>query len=551
MRKLLLLLALAAALVLPTAASPDKPVGQRRLVKLESSLYGWYAVISPDFDRTVGTRKLYKISGADQFLKGLAGRLVLLEGEFSDGTLSLPALAAPPQSVPDSAYRQVMILQAPLKASVATTLAGYQFEDPSGLLIGLTPGKWRIDGIWNPTKAGAPLALMGVLGQTPLEAPAVTDHRQPDLDQPALLDLTITQDLLNRLTAIGLSQNAVSAQYHGLTLTLNELQLRLDQGDQPTAQPWSLLGSMQLLFGSKDLLETSFEVSALPLVSDDVLRLKPDWSGLKLEGQLPFSFVLSSGSLSQLISYLPETVPVLPLGMVTSRLQQEALIPPEVDAHWHLGTPTPGAARLALDTLETPLPLAAPVAPGAFRLVLGKEVVDRMVKRQVARMLSPDTPFRPDPPIEVGKALFVPILVKEIYVRKLEAGFDQGVFKFQDLVIDVGWEAGPFSGLEPLLRATGYLRPRLAGPVNDRYWSWDLVLTQLEVRSDKIPGDKKELAREFQPKIESELGDKLAQKQHISNRLPLNKIWPTMGGNLVLTELKPLDRSLILEGHFE
>lgn len=549
MQKLLLLLVL--ALLLPAAAAPDKPLPQKRLVKLESSLYGWYAVISPDIDRTVGTRKLYKISGADQFLKGLAGRLVLLEGEFTEGTLSLPALAAPPQTLPDGSYRQAMILEAPFSAPVVTTPAGYRFQDPDELLRDLTPGKWRIDGIWSPSDAGSPPTLIGVLGQTPLEAPAVTDTRQPNLDQPALLDLTITQDLLNRLTAIGLSQNAVSAQYHGLTLALNELQLRLDQGDQPTAQPWSLLGSMQLLFGSKDLLETSFEVSALPLVTDDVLRLKPDWTGLKLEGQLPFSFVLSSGSLEQLLSYLPETVPVIPLGMVTSRLQKEALIPADLEAHWYLGTPTPGAARLALDTLKKPLPQTSPVAPGAFRLVLDKEVVDRMVKRQVSRMLSPDTPFRPEPPIEVGKALFVPIRVKEIYVRKLEAGYDQGVFKFQDLVIDVGWEAGPFSGLEPLLQATGYLRPHLAGPSNDRYWSWDLVLTQLEVRSDKIPGDKKDLAREFKPKIEGELGDKLARKQHVSNRMPLNKIWPTIGGSLVLTELKPLDRSLILEGRLE
>lgn len=542
--RLLILLCLLLVSVPATAETTLK-----RLVRLESNPFGWYAVLSPEFDRTVGTRKLYKIHGGDQFLTGLAGRLVLIEGVFSDGQLRLPALAAPPKSMPESAYRQVVLIETPLLAPVATSLSGHRFTDPSSLLAGIEAGKWRIDGVWMPTQGKDELEFLGLLRSDQITWNALPNTLLPDLEQPALADLTLTQDLLNSLAQLGLSQAPVRASYQGVSLALSRLQLRLDDGSSSVGEPWRLVGSLQLTYNeTTNLGETSFSVGARPIIEGDVLKLKPDWTGLKLEGQLPFSFALTSGVLSNLTQYLPEKVPVLPLSAITSRLQKEQLIPENAKPHWYLGTPHPGSVRLALDEREVPLPQATPVSPGSFRLVLGAPVVDRLVKRQVASSLSPDKPYKPEPPIEVGKALFVPIRVKEIYLRKLVAGYSQGVVKFQNLTIDVGWEAGPFSGLEPLLVATGHFRPYLTGPSSDRYWSWDLVLTALEVRSDKLPGDKAKLAQEFKPKIENELGPNFAQKARFSNRTPLSKVWPQLSGDLVVSELKTLDQSLILEG---
>lgn len=544
------ILTLLSLLLLIGSASAE--TGQRRLVRLESNPYGWYAVISPEFDRTVGTRKLYKISGADQFLTGLAGRLVLLEGVFSGGKLVLPALAAPPQSLPESAYRQVIVVEAPVESPVAISLSGHRFTDEGSRLSHLEPGRWRIDGIWTPSPKGEQLQLLGLLRSDLLTWETPPDTRSPDLNQPALIDLTLTQDLLNSLATLGLKQAPVRASYQGVELALSELQLRLDEGSSSVKEPWRLLGSLQLSYkGATNLAETSFSVGAIPVIEDDVLKLKPDWTGLALEGQLPFSFAISSSVLSGVKQYLPEKIPVLPLSAITHRLQKERLLPGDITPHWYLGSPNPGSVRLALDEREVPLPPPSPVSPGSFRLVLGAPVVDRLVQRQVSSMLSPDKPYRPNPPIEVGKALFVPILVKEVYIRKLAAGYGQGVFSFQNLTVDVGWEAGPFSGLEPLLVATGFVRPSLTGTGDSRYWTWDIVLSSLEVRSDKIPGDKSKLAAEFKPKIESELGPRLAEKQRFSNRTPLSNVWSQLQGNLVISEIKTLDQSLILEGSLD
>lgn len=544
------LLTLLALLLLAGSVTADS--GKRRLVRLESNPYGWYAVMSAEFDRTVGTRKLYKISGADQFLTGLAGRLVLLEGVFSGGKLTLPALAAPPQSLPENAYRQVIIIDVSAATPVVTSLSGHHFTDPNSLLSHLSSGRWRIDGVWIPEEKSDQLRLLALLQSDQLTWEAPPAPGDSVLDQPALVDLTLTQDLLNALATLGLRQAPVRASYQGVELALSQLQLRLDEGSSSIKEPWRLVGSVQLSYnGSTNLAETSFSVGAIPVVEDDILKLKPDWTGLSLEGQLPFAFSLGSSLLSGVKQYLPEKIPVLPLSAITSRLKKERLLPEGFSPHWYLGTPHPGSVRLALDQREAPLPSASPVPPGSFRLILGAPTVERLVQRQVASMLSPDKPYRPSPPIEVGRALFVPILVKEIYIRKLDAGYSQGAFRFQNLTVDVGWEAGPFSGLEPLLVATGHLKPGLTGTGGARYWTWDLAVTSLEVQSDKIPGDKAKLASEFGPKMESELGAKLAEKQKFSNRLPLSQVWSQLNGELVVSEMKTLPDSLLLEGSLE
>ena len=58
---------------------------ERRLMRVESRLYGWYGVVEPAFDKTVGRRQLYKISNGEKFLNGLAGRLVILGGAVPRG----------------------------------------------------------------------------------------------------------------------------------------------------------------------------------------------------------------------------------------------------------------------------------------------------------------------------------------------------------------------------------------------------------------------------------------------------------------------------------
>lgn len=525
---------------------------QRRLVRLEKHIYGWYAVISPEFDRTVGTRQLYKISGGDHFLTGLSGRLVLVEGVFNDGVLQLPALASPPESLDDGTERRVILLDLPQSELALTTEDGYTIRDGSDLLARLRPGRWQLDTLLEPLDGGVDYELERILHSEQLTWSRLQNEAEPDLDRPALLDLTLTQSLLNAITEVGLSQAQLSTIYQGVELNLSRLNIQLPDGSQSVSQPWKLTGSLDLNFaGSTRLAETAFSVAAQPLVEEDVFKLKPDWNSIQIQGQLPFNFVLGSSSLASYTQYLPEKVPLIPLSTVTDTLQREQLVAAESQPHWYLGTPAPGSVRLALGEREKPLPQPTQVAPGSFRLVLGADLVDRLLKRQVGKMLSPEEPYRPEPPLEVGKALFVPILVKEIYVRNLEAGYSNSVFRFNDLAIDVSWEAGPFSGLEPLLETSGYISPKLAAEGSERYWSWDVVLADLKVTSDKLPGDRAKLAAEFKPKIEDSLGPKLARKNRFSNRFPLAKALPGTRGALVLTRLTPLDKSLTLEGHVE
>jgi hypothetical protein len=172
----------------------------------------------------------------------------------------------------------------------------------------------------------------------------------------------------------------------------------------------------------------------------------------------------------------------------------------------------------------------------------------------VESMLDPERPYLPDPPITVGKVLFVSIKVDQVFLRSLRSGYSQGVFRFQDLVVDVGWKAGPLNGLEPLLSASGFLRPRLTtpGPDGVRFWDWDTRIENLLIRSDKLPGNKQELAAELIPRLERELGSQLAQQKKVPARLPLSVLTPTSGAAanaaIEVTELRPLDALLELEG---
>ena len=140
--------------------------------------------------------------------------------------------------------------------------------------------------------------------------------------------------------------------------------------------------------------------------------------------------------------------------------------------------------------------------------------------------------------------------MKSVFVKNLEAGYERGALRFDNLVIHVGWQAGPLSGVEPLLRTSGYLLPRLAQNGPEKYWSWELKLEKLEVLSDKIPGDKLTLAREFRPQIEAALGPQLAEKERFSNIIPLSRFSPIPSGSLEITSLKALDAGLTLEGRF-
>jgi hypothetical protein len=522
---------------------------QKRLVRLESRIYGWYAIADPSFDKTIGRRELFKIRGSDQFLKGLAGRLVLLDGVFSDGSLHLPALAPPPVSMPEDTVRQSFILT--LKGDDQSLLSesGFEFVDRELQLSSLKSGRWKLDLLTAPTDTPNILALLHILDSEPLTWSKAIEPSSADLDSPALVDLTLTQDLLDSLTNIGLARANLRVSYQGLNLALTNLAIKLPDGSISVAQPWSLQGTVDLNFGGDtSLAESSFVVSAQPLIEDDHVKLKPDWENIQIEGQLPFAFVLGSNTLGRYVRYLPAKVTLFDLGIATDRLRADRLLNPEAQPEWYLGSPAPGSVRIALGEHEVGLPHRDQVKPGLFRLVLGQKVVDRMMKRQVRQMLSPTEPYRPDPPVEVGKALFVPILVKEIYIRNLEAGYRQSVLRFDDLIIDVGWEAGPFSGVDPLLKTSGYVRPKLVNDGQERYWSWDVVLQELEVTSEKIPGDQEKLAQEFKPKIEEALGARLAQKNRFSNRILLSKFLSGTQGELEVTSLRALDKSLTLEG---
>lgn len=516
--------------------SAEAQESARRIVRLESRIYGWYAVAEPAFDKTIGRRELFKVSGNDQFLKGLAGRLVLIEGVFSEGSLHLPALAPPPVSLPSDSVRRIVYWQ----HGEDQTEAGYRLLDPDRKLVALEPGSWKLDLLSTPAK-GSGLKVIELLGSE-LREVALGPKQFAKEDQSAFVDLIVTQDLLNTISRIGLSQADLRANYQGVGLSLDNLNLRLP--GEPES-PWSLQGTVDVDFGGKTILaESSFVVDARPLIEDDILKLQPDWSSIRVEGQLPFSFILGTQQLGSYAKYLPSSIPVLPLQSVTKWFRGQGLLPQEADPHWYLGSQTPSTVRVALANTPAPLPAKKKPAPGNFRLTLGRQVVDRLMKRQVAKMLSPDTPYKPNPPIEVGKALFVPILVKEIYVRNIIAGYRDGLFRFEDLTIDVGWEAGPFKGLEPLLTTTGYVRPQLQGDI----FTWQVVLEKLVVRSDKVPGNKDKLAAEFRPQIEEALGPKLAREQQLSNRLPLRNFLAGIPGELILLELQTLDHSLTLEG---
>jgi hypothetical protein len=519
---------------------------QRRLVRLESRIYGWYAVVEPAFDRTIGHRKLYKVSGKDEFLKGLEGRLVVLEGVFSEGGVHLPALAPPPISVGATSQRRVFLVSGSGQAGEFTTEAGYRVSDPQALLD-QNASRQRVDLVVEPTFDPNSFRATHLIARRELvweKLPSET------LTSPLLLDLTVTQDLLDVLTRVGLNLADLQTSYQGLELELSQLRIQLPDGTQSVAQSWELQGSLHLSFqGTTSLAETSFVVGARPVVEGDVLKLKPDWERIQIEGQLPFSFVLSGGQLGTYASYLPDTIPLLDLTLATAALRDEGLLSEEGEAHWYLLTPAPGTARLTLAATEPKDSAQSPLSPGRFRLVLGQRIVDRLIKRQVAEMLDPESPYRPEPPIEVGKALFISIVVEEIFVRNLEAGYRDGAFRFADLVIDVGWRAGPVTGLEPLLSASGYIVPRLAtGGDGESYWSWDLRLDDLVVRSDKIPGSKDQLAEEFVPQIEESLGPKLADKQKFPSKIPLPEFLPVESGSLEITTVEALQDTLKLEG---
>ena len=519
---------------------------ERRLVRLESRIYGWYAVVEPSFDRTVGHRQLFKVSGKDQFLKGLSGRLVVLEGVYSEGTVHLPALAPPPISVSPETQRRVFVVTGSPQVGQFTAEAGYEIFDPDGLLSPQVE-RQRVDLIVEPRSDSNSFRVTHLVSERELAW-----ERPPGetFESPLLLDLTVTQELLDSLTQVGLSLAELQTSYQGLRLELSELRVQLPDGSQSVAQSWELQGSVHLSFqGTTSLAESSFVVGATPVVEQDVLKLKPDWERIRMEGQLPFSFVLSGGQLGTYARYLPDTVPVLDLTLLTRALRREDLLPNTGEAHWYLLTPAPGTARLTLAAAEPKDSAQVPLSPGRFRLVLGQRIVDRLIKRQVSELLDPESPFRPEPPIEVGKALFIPILVEKVFVRNLDAGYRQGAFRFQDLVVDVGWKAGPVSGLEPLLTASGYVVPKLAAaPDGQTHWSWDLRLEDLIVRSSKIPGDKDELAREFVPKIEQALGPDLAAQEMYPNKIQLSQFLPDATGSLEITTIETGLDALKLEG---
>jgi hypothetical protein len=519
---------------------------ERRLVRLESRIYGWYAVVEPSFDLTTGRRQLFKVSGKDQFLKGLAGRLVVLEGVYSEGTVHLPALAPPPISVNGDSQRRVFVVSGVEQAGEFSTEDGYRISDPERLLA---PDaiRQKVDLVVEPTEGSNSFRATHLIsGQELVWEKPLSETFNSSL----LLDLTVTQELLDVLTRVGLNVADLRTNYQGLQLELSQLRIQLPDGSESVAQSWELQGSVHLSFqGATSLAESSFVVGARPVVEGDVFKLKPDWERIQMEGQLPFSFVLSGSQLGTYARYLPDTIPLLDLTLLTGALRDQELLPTDGEAHWYLPTPAPGTARLTLAAEEPKDSAQSPLSPGRFRMVLGQRIVDRLLKRQVASMLDPEAPYRPEPPIEVGKALFIPIVVEKVFVRNVEAGYREGAFRFADLVIDVGWRAGPITGLEPLLSASGYVVPRLAsGPDGETYWSWDLRLDELVVRSQKIPGSKEELAQEFIPQIEDRLGPKLAAEERFPNKIFLSQFLPVASGSLEITTVEPLPDSLKLEG---
>lgn len=521
---------------------------ERRLLRIEARAYGWYGVAEPEFDRTIGRRQLYKINAANDFLKGLDGRLVVLQGRFSDGALNLGQLAPPPVSVPEGSRRQKFELPT---ASSLTTADGYHLntDDPR-----LTSGQAQVADLVVLPQNSQNLQVVDILHLTPLIAAAPVAPLPPSsaLSGGALLELELTQGFLDNAVDLGRDQAGLKVSYQAMSLQASQLRVILPQTE---GGPWNLEGTVEMgLSGQAALAESSFVISARPVIESNILYLEPNWDEIKLEGQLPFAFVLSPAVLSQAKAYLPRRLPVLQLEWVSSYLRSQGLLSAEEQPIWYLARSNPGSLRLGLGPQgSTSSATTKPLNPDTFRLQLSSAVADRLVRKGVASFLDPQTPFVPNPPIQVGKALFVSIKVEKVFLRSLQSGYSNGVFRFQDLVVDVGWRAGPLSGTEPLLSTSGFVRPRLSPPGPDglRAWDWDVKIEQLVVRSSKLPGNKEELAEELIPRLEQELGSNLARKQNVAAKLPLSALVATpttANAAIILTELRPLDALLEIEG---
>lgn len=521
---------------------------ERRLLRIESRIYGWYAVAEPDFDRTIGRRELFRVGGGEQFLKGLDKRLVVLEGRFQKGVLTLPALSPPPVSMPADARRQSFVLD----AGSVTSEDGFVLRSGRAKLPALGLGRWKLDLVVSPGPQANSLLVEHVLAQEQLTWSAPLSH--PDLSgEVPFLELELTQDLLDAVVKLGLQLADLEASWQGLTMKPTHLRLLLPDQSDSLAQSWSLQGSMALSYGSTGALaETSFICEARPLIEKNWLYLEPDWKQIRLEGQLPLPFQLGTDGLGRFQSLLPKRIPVANLNLVTKMLVKHQLLGEQEQVNWFLAPSAPGTVRLGLAPDVLKLEPARPLKAGRFRFLMSDALMDRVIRREARRLLSPEEPFRPVPPIEVGKALFVPILVDQIFVRALEPGYNQGAFRFTNLTVDVGWRAGPLQGVEPLVSATGFIIPKLERNLpGSPYFSWILKIEQLIVRSDKLPGDKQTVARELVPKAESQLGPKLAAKRKLSNRFPLAVLLglPRLdGATLEVLELEAQPSALMLEG---
>jgi hypothetical protein len=577
-------LAVLLLLLLGPPALAQKAPEERRLLRIESRVYGWYGVAEPAFDRTIGRRQLYKINAGEQFLAGLDGRLVILQGKFSEGQLDLGELAPPPISVPEGSLRQRFLVdRSKSVAGLLTTVEGYRVRSNDPVLATPGPGWLELDAVVRPISAGefeqvavlavsdaadpastaqaadhpsSPAALAtATAGATAGLAPAAIPANLPALPGGALLELEMTQGFVDQLVDLGRSQAGLKASFQAFTLEASQLRVILPEGSAAAEAPWRLEGTVEFsMAGTGSLAESSFVISARPLIEGNVLSLEPNWDEIKLEGQLPFAFVLDASLLQQLMSYLPKRVPVLNLDWISSYLRSQGLLAAEEQVDWFLAPSGPGTLRLGLGPRGASFAQGArALAPGNFRLQLAAPVADRLVRRGVQSFLNPDQPFVPNPPIPVGQVLFVSIKVEKVFLRSLQSGYSNGVFRFKDLVVDVAWRAGPLSGVEPLLSATGFIRPRLTPPDSGgvRYWDWDTVIESLTIRSTKMPGDKEKLARELIPRLEKELGSEMAQKQHLPARLPLDALLQnpaTANAYVELTDLRPLDAMLELEG---
>ena len=536
---------------------------ERRLMRVESRLYGWYGVVEPAFDKTVGRRQLYKISNGEKFLNGLAGRLVILEGQFQEGQLDLGSLAPPPISVPENARRQRFVIDRSLtKDGELTSLDGFRLRTEDPALLAPATGQWKADLVVVPLgdnrlDVNAVLSLAEAPAAAPIVVAPVNSANLMSPNSGPMVDLEMTQAFLDNLIDLGRDQAGLKVQWQALSLKASQLRLILPDQVAANAAPWRLEGTVELGMaqGGATLADSSFVVSARPVISNNLLILEPDWDQIQLEGQLPFNFLLDASMLRQLKAFLPKQLTVLNLDWVNSYLRAQSLLDPEEKPQWFLAPSPPSTLRLgAGDNTTAVTPSTRALTPGNFRLQLSAALADRLVRRGVQSVLDPDTPFVPDPPIQVGKALFVAITVQKIFLRSLESGYSQGVFRFQNLVVDVAWKAGPLNGIEPLLQAAGFVRPRLSPPTTPggpRYWDWDVKIEQLVIRSDKLPGDKTELAADLTPRLEQELGSTLARKQQIPARLPLSNVLKGGAGDglaLDIVDLRPLDASLEFEG---